>query len=312
MLHVTNGDSVIHGFQAGSIPGSYLAWRDPLHDGPVPGVSSLEALSDIRARALSDFGWGSYEKIRKEYSLRDRTLASFRDHDEMVLWFEHDLYDQLQLIQILDWLSRQDLEGARLSLIQVGDHAEVRPFYGLGQLTGEQLAHLLPARVPITEMHLESGREAWRAFCAEDPTTLLGVARRENTVLPFLGAALRRLLEEYPSVQNGLSRTEQQILVAAALGAHERQAFYLQTQSFESCPWGDASVFLRLDGLAGARNPALTRTGADEFSINDHGRRLLAGEDDWVESSGGLDRWIGGVHLTDGDVPWRWNGTDGG
>ena len=55
MLHVTNGDAVLDGFRAGQIQGHYLAWRDPLHDGPVSATDSLEALSDIRARALSNF-----------------------------------------------------------------------------------------------------------------------------------------------------------------------------------------------------------------------------------------------------------------
>src|SRR5207247_1139589 len=163
MLHVTNGDSVIEGFKEGEIPGVYLAWADPLHDGPVPETSSLEALSDVRARALADFGWGSYSRIRQRFSTRDRTLEGFREHDETVLWFEHDLYDQLQLVQLLDWFSQQDLGGARLSLIQIGDHPEVASFHGLGELNGEQLAHLMPSRVPITTEHLELGRETWQA-----------------------------------------------------------------------------------------------------------------------------------------------------
>ena len=316
MLHVTNGDSVIESFKAGQVPGVYLAWRDPLHDGPVPETSSLEELSDVRARALSDFGWGSYSQIRQQFSKRDRTLAGFREHDETVLWFEHDLYDQLQLIQLLDWFSGQDLGSTRLSLVQVGEYPEttVRPrpdptptFNGLGELTGEQLARLLPARVPITARHFELGRAAWRAVRATDPGSLLEIARGVDAALPFLGAALHRFLEEYPSPRNGLSRTEQQLLVAAALGARQRQALYLQTQSFESCPWGDASVFLRLKGLAAGPNPALTPVSADEFALNDHGKRLLAGDDDWVRSSGGLDRWIGGVHLVGEDVRWRWS-----
>jgi hypothetical protein len=264
-------------------------------------------LSDVRARALSDFGWGSYSQIRQQFSKRDRTLAGFREHDETVLWFEHDLYDQLQLIQLLDWFSRQDLGGTRLSLVQIGEHPEVTPFHGLGELSGEQLARLLPARVPITARHFEFGRAAWGAVRATDPASLLEIARSTDPAFPFLGAALHRFLEEYPSPQNGLSRTEQQLLVAAALGARQRHALYLQTQSFETCPWGDESVFLRLQGLAGGPNPALTPVGGDGFALNDHGKRLLAGDDDWVRSSGGLDRWIGGVHLLGEDVRWRWS-----
>ena len=48
---------------------------------------------------------------------RDEAIARSHNHEEVVLWFEHDLYDQLQLIQILDWFSHQDLGHTRLSLI---------------------------------------------------------------------------------------------------------------------------------------------------------------------------------------------------
>lgn len=307
MLHITNGDAVLDGFRSGQIPGQHLAWFDPLHDGPVPDTPSLEELSDVRARALADFGWGSYNEIRQRFLTRDGTLAQFREHDETVLWFEHDLYDQLQLIQLLDWFAHQDHGGTLLTLIQIGEHPEVPSFNGLGELNGDQLRALLPGRVTITARHLELGRAAWHAVRASEPTRLVEMARRESGELPFLAPALLRFLEEYPAVQNGLSRAEQQLLVAAALGAHQRSALYLQSQSFESCPWGDASVFLRLDRLATGPNPALTRTSADEFAINDHGKRLLAGDDDWVSSSGGLDRWIGGVHLVGDDVRWRWS-----
>ena len=307
MLHVTNGDAVLDRFREGRLPGDYLAWRDPLHDGPVSTMSSLEALSDIRARALSDFGWGDYGRIRAEFAVRDRTLAGFRDHDETVLWFEHDLYDQLQLLQLLDWLSRRNLAGVRLTLIQVGEHPDVPSFHGLGQLSGKQLARLLPSRLPVSEDHLALGREAWQAVCSPDPISLAGMASRRDPSLPFLGSALRRLLEEYPSVSSGLSRTERQLLSVGMAGARKRRDYYQESQKLETSPWGDASVFLRLDRLASGPHPALTRVSDDELIVNEHGRRLLAGDEDWVRASGGIDRWIGGVHLTGPEARWRWD-----
>ena len=307
MLHVTNGDAVLDGFRAGQIPGDYLAWRDPLHDGPVPATESLEALSDIHARRMSDSSW-SYDDFRREFAERDRTLAGFRDHDETVLWFEHDLYDQLQLFQLLDWLSRQDRAGVRLSLIQVGEHPEVPSFHGLGELNGKQLAALLPDRLPVTEKHLVLGREAWAAVCSDDPTSLVGLASRRDSELPFRGPALYRMLEEYPSVSTGLSRTERQLLAAGVAGARRRREYYEKSQAFEGCPWGDLSVFLRLDALATGLHPALTRLGSDQLEVNEHGKQLLAGNEDWVRASGGIDRWIGGVHLVGHEARWRWNG----
>ena len=66
-------------------------------------------------------------------------------------------------------------------------------------------------------------------------------------------------------------------------------------------------MFLRLDGLATGLHPALTRLGSDELEVNDHGKQLLAGNEDWVRASGGIDRWIGGVHLVGHEARWRWN-----
>ena len=74
-------------------------------------------------------------------------LEDFRKFEEVVLWFEHDLYDQLQLIQLLDWFSHQEMGKIRLSIVQINSHAGVKDFQGLGQLSGSQLARLFPCGV---------------------------------------------------------------------------------------------------------------------------------------------------------------------
>jgi hypothetical protein len=309
MLHVTNGDAVLEGFRDAGLAGTYLPWRDVLHDGPVPQTASLEALSDVRARVLSGFSGGDdYAAVRAGFAERDRMLAGFRAHDETVLWFEHDLYDQLQLVQILDWLSEQDRNGVTISLIQVGRHSEVSPFFGLGQLSGRQLADLLPQRQPVSPSQFAIGREAWAAFRAPEPHALAGLASRSFPEMPFLQAALIRCLEEYPSVRDGLSRTERQLLEAASTGARHRRDYYIASSQRESCPWGDMSVYARLDRLSNAPNPALDRLGADEYALNERGGRILAGGEDWFRGSAG-NVWIGGVHLEAGPGPhWRWDG----
>jgi hypothetical protein len=306
VLHVTNGDEVIERFRDGGIPGSYLPWRDPLHDGPVPQLPSIEALSDVRARVLSE-GGNDRADMRASFAERDRTLGDFRAHDETVLWFEHDLYDQLQLVQLLDWFSRENRDGTQISVIQIGSHPDVTPFYGLGQLTGRQLADLLPLRQPVTPEQYAIGRQAWTAFCAPDPTALVDVANRSFEAMPFLSAALQRCLEEYPSAADGLSRTERQLLEAGASGSRRRTDYYLGSSRKEACPWGDLSVYQRLDALAAGPAPALDRLGADEFAPNDRGRQLLAGDGDWWDVRGGGDVWIGGVHLAGRRPQWRWD-----
>src|SRR4030095_10658531 len=84
------------------VQGTMLPWRDVLHEGPVRTGLSLEELSVERARFIAEAGWGVLPDVMKSFGERDATFRQAGRHDEIVLWFEHDLYDQLQLIQVLD------------------------------------------------------------------------------------------------------------------------------------------------------------------------------------------------------------------
>lgn len=307
MLHITNGESVVGTFRQVRFPGTYLSWIDVLHDGPVPQTATLSELSDVRAQALAGFGAGDYEDIRAGFAARDQALESFRKHEEVVLWFEHDLFDQLQLIQVLDWFAEQETGKTKLSLVQTDSYPGVKPFYGLGQLSGPQLARLFPTRTPVSSAHLSGAVQAWQAFRASDPTALLECAGKKSAALPFLGPALQRFIEEYPCRKDGLSRTERQVLQAAAEGKRKKTEIYFESRKQEAVPWGDGSVYLRMEWLASGPQPALVKPNKDEYAITEAGQQLLAGKADWIELHGGIDRWLGGVHLTGKEPQWRWD-----
>jgi hypothetical protein len=117
ILNITNGDSAVAIMKKAGIPGEFLPWRDVLHEGPVPQGLSLEELSKVRAKFISDHGWEDAEKIQQSFIERDNALKAYQDYEKVILWFEHDLYDQLQLLQILDWFHGQELGNTKLSLI---------------------------------------------------------------------------------------------------------------------------------------------------------------------------------------------------
>jgi len=105
MLHVTNGDVAAARMREGGLTGTFLAWLDVLHEGPVPATESLARLTRIRASYLTQAGYGTELRIRDQLRARDAHLGCATEHDEVVLWFEHDLCDQLQLLQVLDWFA---------------------------------------------------------------------------------------------------------------------------------------------------------------------------------------------------------------
>src|SRR5579863_3741961 len=154
MLHITNGTSVE--IARTGLPGAVIYWADPLHDGPVPAGLSLQELSRVRERFLAEFFQAPAAEI--SFAERDRKLTELRDHEEVVLWFEHDLYDQLQLIQILDWFGGQDRGHTRLSLICSDTY--------LGPLRAEELLPMFEGRHAVSAGELATAARAWRAFCS--------------------------------------------------------------------------------------------------------------------------------------------------
>jgi len=300
-LHVTNGESAANTLRRTRLGGSVLAWDDALHEGPVPALPPPE-LRRVRARFLADAGWGAVPAIRAELERRDELLL---EAETIVLWFEHDLYDQLQLIQVLSLVDRADL-------IDAGTF--------LGPLQADELETLWPRRSRVSDEQLALARAAWNALCAPDPTGLEQIVVHGTPELPFLGPALHRLAEELPHARDGLSRSERQLLEALTGGPRRPHELFLASQGCEQAAFdGDTWVWRRLAALAplvqpvgGGRVPTPPPHGdgrvfaATAFELTGVGRAVLGGRADRVEF--GLDRWLGGTHLTP-ENDWRWDGS---
>jgi hypothetical protein len=317
MLHVTNGDVAAGTIRLSGVAGErgeVAVTADLLHEGPAPGGLPPERWRKVRARYLAESGYDDYDSCLARLTRWDHTLEDYPSYDEVVLWFEHDLFDQLLLIRALDFFAGRSLGGTELSLICVGEFPGIDPFHGLGQLTPQQMATLLPRRQPVGEGQKLLARDAWRAFRAPDPTALVAILGRDTSPLPFLAGALRRHLEEFPAVANGLSRSERQILAAAGAGAGTFEEVFRATQAMEERVYmGDSSFDRILRELAAPPRPLLRLEPGPQGSLRSlrialtaSGRGVLEGRDDWVRSRG-IDRWLGGVHLQGAEAAWRWD-----
>jgi len=324
MLHITNGGATLRLMGPAGLPGEFLPWQDVLHEGPVPARLGLDALSEVRARYLADCGWGDYPRVLADFRHRDQRLKRFTEHAEVVLWFEHDLYDQLQILQILDWFSDQRMGERKLTMICIGEYPGIEDFYGLGQLSPGQLASLFGGRHTVNRDTLDLARRGWAAFRSSDPTALEALLGQDTSALPFLSAALQRHLEEFPAVAQGLSRTERQCLEAVAEGEKRPVELFRACQVREQSPFmGDWSFWRWLAQLGRGPAPALeTVTGegfvfpptitpdgafrAQRLRLTQTGRAVLDRRQDWLAIHP-VDRWLGGVHLEENNL-WRWNG----
>jgi hypothetical protein len=316
MLHITNGDSVAGTLRDAGFGPDIVAWRDVLHEGPVPANLPLAELNPLRARFICASGWGVPAEVDVHFAERDEALRGAADHDEVVLWFEHDLYDQLQLLQVLDWFAAQGLHGTRLSLISNAEY--------LGSLTADQLHTRFPGRRPVSGQQLNLGRDAWSAFRSPDPRSLLPFLGDRSASLPFLATAVRRHLQQFPDALTGLSRSESQALAAIEAGhVRAKQAYFASHHQAEDAVFlGDTIFASYVAGMSQEPSPlVLSQNGdrivapgygadSDDFwdsdlMVTNAGRAFLSGIEDRVLVNG-IDRWLGGVHLHAGNV-WRWH-----
>jgi hypothetical protein len=307
MLHVTNGSVFLSRLHDLGVPGHIVPWDDVLHEGPVPAGLGPVELRRRRAEFLA-IDWGDVADIERGLASRDQAVIDAAAGDEIVLWFEHDLYDQLHVLQVLDLLHGLNTAGtlgARVTAILADDYLAAQP--------DDRLRAWFAGRATVSDAQFAAAAAAWDAFRAADPLALNAFSHAG--AWPTLTRALRRHLQQFPAVASGLSRTERQTLTAAAAGPRPlREMFRAANHEAEDAIFmGDAGWWSHVRPLLTSPAPLLDVAGgqpadwhdadwwrdddaAPKLRLTATGARVLAGKADHVRLNG-IDRWLGGVHL---------------
>lgn len=324
MLHIHNGDCSANIAKESSVSGEHFAFRESLITGPTPAGVSVDEWRTLRAKHLSESYGADLRECEKGLLGQDKKLASFEQHEEVVLWFEHDLFCQANLLYLLNWFAKHDAGNTRLSLICIGEFAGKENFRGLGELNSEQMASLFPGRHEVTSAQLKLGEAAWQAYCSPDPTEIEKLLHADTSLLPFLGPALKAHLQRFPSTTNGLGRIENKTLQLIHDGAKAFLDLFPRFGNAEPAyGLGDAQLWLALERMSAEKQPLLTiengKNGGREltpdivrnakFEITDPGEAVLNGKADHVELNG-IDQWLGGAHLSPDNL-WRWDESSG-
>ncbi|MDF2725089.1 MAG: polymerase, sigma-24 subunit, ecf subfamily, partial [Paenibacillus sp.] len=107
MLHIVNGDTVGDKLRKGNIRGDVLVWREVYPVGPVFANRSEPHQRSARAEYLQKAMGIPAEVYEATCKSQEQILHNFHKYDEVVLWFEHDLFDQLMLSYLLHWFSQR-------------------------------------------------------------------------------------------------------------------------------------------------------------------------------------------------------------
>ncbi len=318
-LHIHCGDSSADTLRRSGVAGDVMVWREIYTEGPVPGGLSEDAWRRTRAEFLTSFGL-AFDDVLRGINERYEQLAHAGTYDEVVLWFDACMFDQTIMVHLIDRLSAMPLGETKLTLICISDR-------GLGELRPAELAALLGSREAINPRQVRLAHDAWAALTSSNPRDIESFLKRDSAALPHVAPALKRHLEQYPSVRNGLNRLQNQALNVVASGTGKLGPIFTQTSAMEEQRFlGDSSMWACLDGMANGAVPFLTIAGPGSIvrpindpltnlgqwtvTMTDKGRAALRGEADWVWLNG-IDRWLGGVHLQGAESAWRWDEQNG-
>jgi hypothetical protein len=305
-LILTNGDVAADLLAEAGKPGLIVPWRDMLHEGPV--AADLDACTPLRIAYLAGRYRIDAAELAASFLDRDATLKDHGRFDRIELWFEHDLYDQLQLLQILAALGALG-RSKGVTLVQADAF--------LGTETAGTILRFAERGRAVDAADLELARHAWQAIVAPTPEPAFALLAEETSRLPFLLPALRRFFEEMPEPGSGLGRTERAAILGIADGTRDAGQLFRDVLAGEEAAFmGDLSFFGLLDDLAFCEVPLITgiprpaddagdRFDEAELALTMAGEDVVAGEDDHVALSG-IDRWWGGTHLHGRD-PWRFD-----
>ena len=297
VLNIVNGDVTVEIIKKAHINGDFLPWRDFLHEGPVPQSVSIDKLSEIRANFIHKQGFGSLEKIEKEFQERDEVIKNYHKYQKIILWFEHDLYDQLQLLQVLSWFQSNNIDNIKLSLICTDNY--------LGECSPNKIRKLLGCEENIGKEHLELAQKAWFAFTQTNPTAWFKLLDDDLHLFPFLKDAVIRMLEEYPNTRNGLSRSAHQALLAISRGIKNPKEIFQNCQNYEKQKFmGDVIFWKILDEFI-ENKLIYSQNNGQILQITPLGQKVLNGKINYLHIKA-TERWIGGTQLSN-DKAWCWN-----
>ncbi|WP_152396002.1 sigma-70 family RNA polymerase sigma factor [Paenibacillus guangzhouensis] len=325
MLHIVNGDFVAEKLRQGVVKGDILVWREVYPHGPVftdPVAGDHRALrADYLEKTIGvpriEFVRGSEEQ--------ERTLTACGQYRDIVLWFEHDLFDQTMLVYLLDWFGRQSLPETKIHLLCIGSYPGIPLFRGLGQLSTAQLSELSGTWKMVSKDELALGSAFWQAYTSEDPESLQQLLRTDTSALPFAADAFMTHLAQFPSTLDGLGIVERATLKVLQEGEHSAHGLFKQVgDQLHRLGMGDLQYGYILRRMAEGSHPLIELRGDREmqrppgqyFSLQNQdvamtpfAERVLQGEADWVTHNG-IDAWYGGVHLQGHRPAWRWDAVE--
>lgn len=182
-LHILNGDQLAQRLQGASFFKSYLVFREALIVGPVQGVN-LDKFWENRAEFIASNYGVTKEEYRQKTILEIERLDAVREKMEICLWFEDDLFCQVNLWFLLSLITKKP----RLKLFRVFPPISTpeNRWAGFGQADLNSIEDCYQARVPLTASDVALGTALWQAYSAKDWNAFKNLSLQSSPCFQYL------------------------------------------------------------------------------------------------------------------------------
>ncbi len=192
--HLLNGDALAETFRRSGIEGEVLICRECLVDGPVQADNEMDF---FRNRSLFLTGVPDDERYFKEVIPAFHILSSLPSGSEICLWFEDDLFCQVNL-----WFALSKIHAsagpAEVWRIFPQIPESKGPWGGFAWSDEEMLRTALQQRQRFTAAEILLGNQLWQAYKKNDRETLRTLSDIPVAAFRQLPEVIGAHLERFP------------------------------------------------------------------------------------------------------------------
>ncbi|WP_299247670.1 DUF1835 domain-containing protein [uncultured Lacinutrix sp.] len=268
-LHVTNGGSLTDFLKKENYEGELVTWHEMLCEGPTEKEINTESFFKVRKAFLESVYEIEYDTVKIKTEI-DK-LDAVNDYEEVVLWFEYDLFCHINLIAVISLLKQKQVR-VPIYLVCSGRVENEKGLKGLAELTAKQLKEHYQNKVELTIDDIALAQKAWRIYCENDHNLLKPLITRPSN-FKYLSNCLKAHLKRFPDTRSGLSTLEYHILTLIKehniKSRHHLEGYVLHYQGFYG--FGDMQIVRIIDGLALFYN----EEEVDVLSLNRDGHLAL-------------------------------------
>ena len=288
LLHITNGDVTTSVLENLNLSGKIITWREMLCE----GKTLRDVGSESFWKSRFDFFSKKYKVTKEQFislTVREfKNLCQQKIQEEIVLWFEYDLFCQINMIAVISWLKKHR-KGVQISLVCSGKEDDTNKMYGLSELPSERLLTLFEQRTILTKDDIEYADYLWQLYCADSPMQLQHI--QDSPTFPYLKDAIKAHLLRFPTIKNGLNAIENKILEEVAThefeNHHKLVAQLLKDQDVYG--FGDVQYYRKIEELQGLFK------GSSPIELNDLGYDILQKKQNYYPTIKNDDSYLGGA-----------------